>query len=75
MVYMNIEALSEYINLSKSTIYKKTMQNQIPYIKTGKKLLFKQESIDSWLNRNSFETVDVIRNNISQFLKPVAALG
>lgn len=50
-VYLSIDDLAEYINLSKSAIYKKTSANQIPFIKTGKKLLFKKEAIDAWLEK------------------------
>ncbi len=67
--YMNVNELSEYINLSTSTIYKKTSARLIPYIKSGKKLLFKKDAIDDWLNEHYFESKSEITNNISYILK------
>ena len=67
--YLDIDELSEYIHLSRSTIYKKTSTSQIPYLKSGKKLLFKKEAIDEWLNEHSFESKSEISNNISNILK------
>ena len=49
--YFSISELSAYIKLSKSTIYKKTSLNQIPHIKSGKKLLFSQAKVDEWLEQ------------------------
>lgn len=49
--YFSPDELSTYLNLSKSTIYKKTSLNQIPHIKSGKKLLFDQARIDQWLEQ------------------------
>jgi excisionase family DNA binding protein len=53
MVYFAVDELSDYLKMSRSTIYKKTMDRQIPFIKAGKKLLFKQEAIDLWLEDHS----------------------
>ncbi len=49
--YLSLSELCAYINLSKSTIYKKTSQREIPHIKSGKKLLFDQARIDQWLEQ------------------------
>ncbi len=70
MVYFAVDELSDYLKMSKSTIYKKTMDRQIPFIKTGKKLLFKQEAIDLWLEGHSYDTKAELTNNITEFLKP-----
>lgn len=70
-IYMNVKELSEYINLSTSTIYKKTCASLIPYIKSGKKLLFKKEAIDEWLQENTHETLGDIKNNVVEILKPI----
>ena len=67
--YLTIDDLSEYIHLSRSTIYKKTSARLIPYIKSGKKLLFKKDAIDEWLNEHYFESKSEITNNISNILK------
>ena len=51
--YLNVEALSNYIGLSKSSIYKKVMRREIPFIKATGSLLFNQEDIDRWLKEYS----------------------
>ena len=68
--YMSIDELSEYIHLSSSTIYKKTSARLIPFSKTGKKLLFKKEAIDEWLEQHAHETISDINDNLVGFLKP-----
>ena len=69
-IYMNLNELSEYINLSNSSIYKRTHLRTIPFIKTGRKLLFKKESIDEWLEQHAHETISDINDNLIGFLKP-----
>ncbi len=68
--YFNVKELSEYINLSSSTIYKKTSARLIPFSKSGKKLLFKREAIDEWLQQHAHETVCDIQDKLVNFLKP-----
>ena len=70
MIYMTVEELKDYIKMSKSTIYKGCSNSKIPYIKTGKLLLFKKDAIDLWLQESTMPTGDQIRNNISNLLKP-----
>jgi excisionase family DNA binding protein len=67
--YLGIEELSKYMKLSKSSIYKLTMGNKIPHIKTGKKLLFKKEAIDQWLEQYAQPTVMELKNNSVNILK------
>lgn len=69
MVFLNISELSDYIKLSKSSIYKMTMGNNIPFIKTGKKLLFKKEAIEQWLEQYAQPTVTELKNNSTNILK------
>lgn len=52
---LNIDELSTYINMAKSTIYKKVQGDKIPYIKKGKMLYFNREAINVWLNEGDRE--------------------
>ncbi len=56
--YFNIEELSIYMHESVSSLYKKTSQNLIPHFKQGKKLLFKKDDIDQWLEKFRQLTTD-----------------
>jgi len=67
--YFDIGELSDYLHMSKSTIYKCTMSNRIPFIKAGKKLLFNQEAIDQWLQKFNQPTVDEVAADINSLLK------
>ena len=69
MVYFTVGELEEYLKFSKSSIYKKCSANAIPYIKTGKNLLFNKEEIDLWLNQFSVPTNAQVVNNVSKLLK------
>jgi hypothetical protein len=45
------------------------MDNKIPFIKTGKKLLFKKEAIDQWLEQYAQPTKEELRNSSHHLLK------
>jgi excisionase family DNA binding protein len=48
---MDVNSLTNYIPLTKSTIYSMVSRNQIPYRKIGKKLIFNKEDINNWIDR------------------------
>lgn len=52
----NLNQASEYVSLSKSAIYKKTSERNIPHFKKGKKLYFKRSELDVWLTENKIST-------------------
>jgi excisionase family DNA binding protein len=47
--YLGIEELSEYIGLTKGSLYVFCCQKRIPYLKVGKLLKFDLIQIDAWL--------------------------
>lgn len=49
-----IDDLVTYTRIPKSTIYKYTQANEIPYSKVGKKLFFDREKIDQWLLKDRY---------------------
>jgi len=57
---MNVEQLANYLDLSKSHIYKKTSSREIPHYKRGKKLYFSKQEIDKWILKNRIETTKEI---------------
>ena len=61
---MNIIDVTKYTGLSTSTIYKKTMNREIPHYKVSKTLFFKFEEIKKWLLSNKVETAFEIRKKI-----------
>ncbi|HDR7911768.1 DNA-binding protein [Bacillus cereus] len=46
---LNVQEIANYIGVSRDLIYKMVRTNEIPFIRIGKRLLFRKESIDKWL--------------------------
>ncbi|RXJ52923.1 DNA-binding protein [Gelidibacter gilvus] len=47
---MTVEELADYLQLSKSAIYKITSRREIPhYNPGGKKIYFKRTEVDAWI--------------------------
>lgn len=69
MNYLKLNELADYIKVSKSTAYKYCSNGQIPYIKTGKLLLFKKDAIDLWLDQYNVPSREQVVNNVSNLLK------
>lgn len=53
-IFLNLNELVEYTGLSKSTLYKLSMEGKIPGQSkpTGQKLYFDRRKIDAWLLSN-----------------------
>ena len=49
ITYLDVVQLSNYIHLSKSTIYKMVSNKNIPYLKLGTRTLFVKVQIDQWV--------------------------
>jgi len=49
---MTIDALAEYLKISKSTLYKLVQDGKLPGQKVGKRWRFHKEAIDEWLKQH-----------------------
>lgn len=47
---MTNKEVAEYLGLSDEFIYKLVRQKQIPFMRVGRRILFKKASIDKWLS-------------------------
>src|ERR687885_2442241 len=56
--WLSIEELSEYLpgHPAVTTLYGKVQRREIPFIRKGKRLVFKQSEIDSWLQSGRVKT-------------------
>ena len=45
----DVIGLEKMLGISRSSLYKMTMRNELPFYKVGGKLLFKVEQITAWL--------------------------
>ena len=53
---MNIEGLSKYLDVSKSTLYKLAQEGKVPGQKVGKHWRFRKETVDKWLDEGADKT-------------------
>ena len=51
--YLNVNELSEYVGIPKSTLYAWVCWKRIPYAKLGKHLRFDLHQIDDWIKKRS----------------------
>jgi excisionase family DNA binding protein len=68
MKLMNAGELARYLRLSKSSIYKKVMRREIPFIKATGVLLFNTDEIDLWLKNHAYDGAGS-ETSISNILK------
>jgi excisionase family DNA binding protein len=47
---LSVKEAAEYLGISESTIYTWKSQKRIPYIKVGRRVLFRRESLDKNFN-------------------------
>lgn len=65
---LNLNQAAEYVSLSKSAIYKKTSERNIPHFKKGKKLYFKRSELDNWLTSMKISTKDEIDQAATDYI-------
>lgn len=65
---LNLSQAAEYVSLSKSAIYKKTSERNIPHFKQGKKLYFKRSELDGWLTGLKISTNAEIEKQTNEYI-------
>ena len=66
---LNIDELCTLTGLSKSTIYKLTMNGKIPFYKQAKHLYFDRVEVEAWLKINRGFNVDEIETRSALSIK------
>jgi len=56
--YLDVKELSEYLGVSKHTIYSWTSMQKIPFVKMGGLVKFDIKAIEKWIKENSVEVSD-----------------
>lgn len=63
--FMNTIQVSEYLNISKSQLYKLTSTRAIPhYCPTGKLLIFCKAEIEAWVKNSKVKTVQEVEKDL-----------
>ena len=65
---INLNQAAEYVSLSKSAQYKKTVERTIPQFKQGKKLYFKRSELDDWLTAQKISTHIEIEKEADEYI-------
>lgn len=55
---LSVEQACTYLNLAKQTLYGFTSKQEIPFLKKGKKLYFKQTELEAWVNAGKHKYID-----------------
>ena len=67
---LTADEVSQYTGLSKSYIYKLTMNRQIPHYKpTGKIVFFNRREIEEWLLSNRVKTESELNTEANQYCR------
>ena len=66
---MNVSEVAKYLNSNIPSIYGLTSRAEIPHYKIAKKLFFKKEEIDEWLNSKKIKTKQDIEKEVEEYLK------
>ncbi|SDX55514.1 DNA binding domain-containing protein, excisionase family [Lutibacter oricola] len=64
---MSLNQLCNHYDLTKSFVYKKTHNREIPHYKKGKRLVFKKDEIDAWLLKNKVKTMADLQREATKY--------
>jgi excisionase family DNA binding protein len=54
---LNIDEVSEYLRIKKSSLYSKVERKEIPYYRIGRLVRFKKSDIDLWIEKLKSESI------------------
>lgn len=66
--YLSVEEVAARIGYAKSYIYQLVHNQKIPYLKSGRRLLFETRIIDRWLRSFSVQTTEQLRQGANNAL-------
>lgn len=66
---LSIDEAASYLQMAKSTLYKKTMSRQIPFYRPcGKLIYFDRAELEAWVLENRIATDDELRSRARTIL-------
>lgn len=67
--FLILQEAAEYLQLSKSALYKLTSSKTIPYYVPGGKIIyFRRSELDTWLNTNRIASIEDKSNEVDRYL-------
>jgi len=55
---LNVKEAAQYLGLAEDTVYRKARMRELPYVKVGRALRFDVKALESYIDRNTIETLD-----------------
>ncbi len=52
---LDMNEASEFLGISKNTLYECVIQKKVPFVKIGRLTKFKKEALDAWLEQRTHE--------------------
>ena len=65
--WMNLNECAHHLSVTPKAIYQKVHRHEIPHYKMNKRLLFKKEEIDEWVEAQRVPTDEEIRQFANHF--------
>lgn len=65
---LNLDEVCTLTGLSKSHVYKRSMQSTIPHYKQAKHLFFDRIEVEAWLKENRFKTTDELGKEAATYV-------
>ena len=65
---MDIQEAAIYLKVSKATVYGYVHDQRVAFYKTGRKLYFRKEDLDKWINRSRRKSYDEISEEAKAYL-------
>lgn len=65
---LNIDEACAFVGISKGSMYKHTMNREIPHCKTGKKLIFNRNELIEWVGNHRVKTKKEIEDEATNYL-------
>jgi excisionase family DNA binding protein len=71
---MSLVETAQYLGVSKSAMYKFTIDRKIPFNKFGRRIFFYTKDLDNWLKDNApyYKSRDEIANEAAEYLSKEA---
>ena len=66
---LTLDEVADYLNLSKSALYKMTSKKEVPFYNPGgKKIYFKKTEIENWILTSKSNSIDEVDDEITSYL-------
>lgn len=60
---ITVKEVADYIGVSKDVIYQLVREHQIPHLRIGRRILFRKEALNVWMDKQELISVQFNENN------------